>query len=70
MQALPCLVHERAANGVQQLLSKQISDAVKFSSLLGSTLPWYWAPPCAGGGISAAVHAQVPEPVLLLQSGH
>jgi hypothetical protein len=70
MQALPCLVHERVANGVQQLLSKQISDAVKFSSLSGSTLPWYWAPPCAGGGISAAVHAQVPEPVLLLQNGH
>ena len=64
-------VSDRRVDGVHQRLSRrQVPGAVEASlnlKLFGIDSPWYLH--AAGGGISAAVHARVPEPVFL-QSGH
>jgi hypothetical protein len=63
---------ERRVDGVHQRLSRQqISGAVKASlKLIGIDSPLVSGISMRRGGISAAVHARVPEPVLFLQSGH
>jgi hypothetical protein len=65
-------VSERRVDGVRQHMSRQqISGAVKSSlKLIGIDSPLVSGISMRRGGISAAVHARVPEPVLFLQSGH
>jgi hypothetical protein len=65
-------VSQRVVAGVQQRMSRQqISGAVKSSlRLLGIDSPAVSGMSMRRGGISAAIHARVPEPVLFLQSGH
>jgi hypothetical protein len=74
MQALPSSLRERTASGddVRQRMSRQqISGAVKSAlRLIGIDSPMVSGISMRRGGISAAIHAQVQEPVLFLQSGH
>ena len=65
-------VSQRVVAGVQQRMSRQqISGAVKSSlRLLGIDSPAVSGMSMRRGGILAAIHARVPEPVLFLQSGH
>ena len=68
----PLFSSERRVEGQRQRMSRQqISGAVKSSlKLIGIDSKRVSGISMRRGGISAAIHARVPEPVLFLQSGH
>ena len=68
----PLFSSERRVEGQRQRMSRQqISGAVaKSLKLIGIESNRVSGISMRRGGISAAVHARVPEPILFLQSGH